>query len=411
MPTFKTNTSTLVLLILFCLASRLRTQSLSPIKKLPMQTVTLQVAPRFQDKVSGTHTLSVPRGYKASVFYAGRLSKGRFMCWGPDSTLCIANMSSGEVLALPDKDRDLVADTAIVAVRDAYGHDVKFFRGSLYVACETRVEKFDDNDKDGVYETRSVFIDSVLKGNKRPPGGHTTRTIVFDPPNNRLYLSVGSSCNICREESRAVIFAYDLEGRNRRLYATGTRNCIGMALHPRTGQLWATNNGSDFLGDDTPPEWVNSIKEGSFYGYPFAYGNRQYFNFQAHDDYRKILPITREDSAKVKRMEIVTGNIRAHAAPMAIEFSNPSFGKQLGSGAFVACRGSFDVKTARGYHVLFIKDDGKKVTGVSELITGFLPTDGRPWARPVGVLPDQRGHLFVSSDDEVQFILVLSPAQ
>lgn len=118
-------------------------------------------------------------------------------------------MNSGQVLALPDKDHDLSADTAIVAASNAFGHDLKFYRGEMYVAEERQVLKLTDKDKDGIFETRSVFIDSILPGKQRPPGGHTTRTIVFDEAKKKIYLSVGSLCNACREDYRAVIYEYD----------------------------------------------------------------------------------------------------------------------------------------------------------------------------------------------------------
>jgi glucose/arabinose dehydrogenase len=361
--------------------------------------------------MSGTYTLNVPEGYKASVYYRGRLSKSRFMCWGPDSMLCVANMNSGEVIGLPDGNRDGTADTAIVVASDAYGHDVKYFRGALYVAEEKRVLRFTNPDANGTFTARDVFIDSILPGKKRPPGGHTTRTIVFDDKAARLYLSVGSLCNVCREGERGVIYSYDLDGKKRRIFAKGARNCVGMTLHPRTRKPWATNNGSDHQGNEIPPEWIDEIRENGFYGYPFAYGDGAFFDFHAHSDYEKLLPLTHEDSSLVKSMKRPAALVQAHVAPMAMEFANPSFTRQFARGAFVTYRGSWDRKPPAGYKIVYLHFNAKEqVTHVSDVVTGFLPEgESEPWARPVGLLADLRGNLYMTSDDKKQFVLLLSP--
>jgi glucose/arabinose dehydrogenase len=408
---YKRNTTAIVCLLLgfSALKGQPGTAKLTPEKQLEMKTQKLIVPPGFRKEMSAEYQLNIPKGYKASVFYAGKLSKARFMCWGPDSVLYVANMSSGEILALPDKNHDQVADTAIVAAKDAYGHDVKFYNGDMYVAEELKVEKFSDKDKDGIYETRIVFIDSILGGKKRPPGGHTTRTIVFDEAKKKIYLSVGSYCNVCRESGRAVIYEYDINGKDKRIYASGTRNCVGMTLDPSTGKLWATNNGSDHQGNGIPPEWIDEIRDGGFYGYPFAYGNQVYFDFEKHEDYEKLLPLKKPDSVLVKKMKQPAALIQAHSAPMAIEFSNRSF-RGFSGGAFVAYRGSWDREPPTGYKVVYLHfNKDRKIEAVSDVITGFLPSGKEPWARPVGLEADLRGNLYMSSDDINQFILVLSP--
>lgn len=385
---------------------------ITPVVPVPLAKQKLEIPEKFKSSMPGDYYVNIPAGYKATLFYTGGFSKPRFMAWGPDSVLYIANMNSGEIIALPDRNHDHIADTAIVAVKNAYGHDLAFYENEMYVAEEMKVEKFSDQDKDGIYETRRILIDSILPGKFRPPGGHTTRTIVFDDAKKKIYLSVGSSCNICREEGRAVIYEYDINGLNRRIFATGTRNCVGMGLNPETGELWATNNGSDYLGNDTPPEWIGAVKENGFYGYPFAYGNQVYFDFNAHDDYKKILPLTATDSALVKRMQVPEAAIQAHSAPMAIAFSNKSFNKHYRDGAFVAYRGSFERKPPTGYKVVYLHFNRKnKVTGVSDFITGFIVPGEKPWARPVGLEADLRGNLYLSSDDINQFVMVLSPVK
>ncbi len=386
------------------------TANLTPIVNSELKRVELHQPAKYKNKKLDGKTLEVPPGYEATIFYAGRLSKPRFMAWSPDSVLHVACMKSGEIIAMPDKNGDGIADTAIVAAKDVFGHDVKFFRGNMYVATELKVFKLSDNNKDGYYETRTVFIDSIQPGKQRPPGGHTTRTIVFDEHKNKVYLSVGSQHNAARETDRALIYEYDINGKNKKILADGTRNSIGMAINPQTRELWANNNGSDHQGNDIPPEWVDVIRRGGFYGYPFAYGNQVYFNFHAHPDYESLLPLTKADSAKVRRMVQPKALIQAHSAPMALEFSNASFPPEYQLGCFMALRGSWDRDPPTGYKVVYLHfDRSHKVTGVSDFIRGFDRENGKPsvWARPVGLETDLSGNVYMTSDDINQFILIL----
>jgi glucose/arabinose dehydrogenase len=386
------------------------TANLTPIIKTELSRIPVQQPPKYKNKKLDGKTLEVPPGYEAVIFYAGRLSKPRFMAWGPDSVLHVACLKSGEVIAMPDKNKDGIADTGFVAAKDVFGHDVKFFRGHMYVATELKVYKLTDSDKDGFYETRTVFIDSIQPGKQRPPGGHTTRTIVFDERKNRVYLSVGSQHNAARETDRALIYEFDIMGRNRKILADGARNSIGMAINPRTQELWANNNGSDHQGNDIPPEWVDVIRKGGFYGYPFAYGNQVFFNFNAHPDYQKLLPITKEDSAKVQRMAPPKALVQAHSAPMALEFSNASFPKEYQSGCFMALRGSWDRDPPTGYKVVYLHmERSNRVNGISDFVRGFDREGEKPsvWARPVGLETDLKGNLYMGSDDINQFILLI----
>ncbi len=386
--------------------------SLTPVLPVKLLPTPLKIPSKYKILFPGTYTVNIPEGYQAQVFCAGGFSKPRFMAWSPDSVLHVINMNSGDVIAMPDKNHDHIADTSVVVAKDAYGHDLKFYKNDLYVAEEMKVEKFSDLDQDGFYETRSVFIDSILPGKQRPPGGHTSRTIIFDDIKQKVYLSVGSLCNVCRESHRAVIYQYDINGKNKKIFASGTRNCVGMTLHPGNNELWATNNGSDHQGNEIPPEWVDVIREGGFYGYPFAYGYRQYFDLDLGEDYKLLQPLTSKDSALVQKMTVPAALLQPHSAPMAIKFSNSSFQSNYRSGAFIAYRGSWDREPATGYKAVFLHfDKNQKVTGVSDFITGFLPENEQPWARPVGIETDLRGNLYLGSDNLNEFILIISPKQ
>jgi len=390
------------------------TVNLTPVGNLGLQQVTVGVPTKYAATVKTPLKVNIPAGFKADLFYKGLLSKPRFMAFGPDSVLFVANQSGNRVLALPDRDHDGVADTAIVAASNLSGvHDVKFFRGAMYATTTTQVIKLTDGNGDLVYENRGVFIDSIAAKAANPTGGHTTRTVLFDSVGGNAFLSIGSSCNACRDSGRGVIERYDLDGKNRRLYATGVRNAVGLALHPVTGRLWANNNGNDNQGDNVPPEWFDLVRDGGFYGWPFAYGWQTWNNFTV-SGYTAILPITPADSAKVRAMVPPAGLVQAHSAPLGLDFATPAFPARYRNGMFSALHGSWNRSVPTGYKVVFLALSSPQdtvVDSVSNFLTG-LTTDSvanSEWARPAGVLADLRGNLFVTSDADSQFVLRIHP--
>ena len=383
--------------------------STTPEQDLGLIPTQLQVPEKFNGLINPNLTVNLPKGFVAKVFHIGGLSKPRFFAWSTDSILHVANLSSGKIIALPDLDKDGIADTAItVAGNFRNPHDLAFYNGDLYVAEEHQITKLTDSDKNGKYENRQVIIDNI------PTGGHYTRTIVFDPPNKKMYLSIGSSCNVCRENDRAIIEQYNDDGSGRRTFSTGVRNAVGMTLRPSTGKLWATNNGSDRQGNNIPPEWIDIIRDGGFYGHPFAYANQVYFDFYAHSQYTNLLPITSSDSARVRKMVQPAALVQAHSAPMAIKFGNNSFLPLFQNGAFVAYRGSWNRWPATGYKIVYLNfTSGEDTTAnfVADFLTGFL-TDSissppQRWARPVGIETDNNGNLYVGSDAINEFIMII----
>jgi glucose/arabinose dehydrogenase len=381
-----------------------------------LSSVSIEIQPKYQAAFPTARTLQMPAGFKAKVFYAGNLlSKARFMAWSPDSILHIANKSNGNIVAMPDRNRDGVADTAFVAANNLNGaHSLQFFRNALYVALQRQVIKLTDNDGNGIYETRTVFIDNIAGGAQQPGGGHDTRTIVFDEINQKMYLSIGSLCNVCRETERAIIEQYDLNGQNRRIYATGIRNAVGMTLHPLTNRLWANTNGSDNQGNDVPPEWVDLVRDGGYYGYPFVHSYQQWFNFNQGADYRALLPITAVDSALVRRQIAPAGLVQAHSAQMALQFSNASFPPQYRNGLWTVYRGSWNRTPPTGYKLVYLDFDNAQDTTanyVTDVVTGILNPNGTAWARPVGLALDNRGNLYLGSDELAQCVLSIQTSQ
>ncbi len=390
------------------------TVNMTPVQNLNLDTVTVEVPERFKTTLPGTYTLRLPKGYKARIFYAGGLSKPRFMSFSTAGVLHVSDMisSSGKVYALPDINNDGIADTALVAAGGfSNNHDVKFYNGNMYVTETRTVWKLTDANNDGIYETREPFIDSIAQMAPQPTGGHSTRTIVFDSLNHKAYLSIGSLCNVCREDYRAVIEQYNDNGTGGRIYASGLRNAVGLAIHPQTNRLWANNNGSDRQGDHTPPEWIDLVRDGGFYGYPFAYANQVWFDFNAHPDYSALKPITSADSTKVAKMIEPAGLIQAHSAPMALSFLNSSFAPGLRNGAIMALRGSWNTpQNYKGYKLVYLDLSNSTDTTfnyVADFCSGFITdTINRLfWGRPVGIAVNNRSEIFISSDEGNKFVM------
>lgn len=405
------------IVILFMLFSSLafsQSAQLTPVADIGTHTVAVGIPSKYIGIFPAGKTLKIPSNYTISVYYTGGLSKPRFMAFSPSGVLHVSDATAGKIFALPDENMDGVADTIIEATSGFSGnHDVKFYKGAMYVTEQTRIWKCTDLDSDGVYETKTIFISNL--GNNQT-GGHSSRTVVFDSVNHKVYVSIGSSCNVCRESARAIIEEYDENGSNRKVFATGVRNAVGLAIHPTTNRLWANNNGSDQQGNEIPPEWIDLVRDSGFYGHPFAYGSGVWFNFNI-GDYQSLLPITSVDSAKVASMVHPAALIRAHSAPMALEFLNAQFGTALQYGFLSALRGSWNTTNPndfRGYKVIYghlSSELDTTVDYVADFCAGFITdTVNRIfWGRPVGIAIDNAGKVYISSDEANKFILVLTP--
>jgi glucose/arabinose dehydrogenase len=356
-------------------------------------------------------TLNLPPGFKVKLF-SKEVDHGRFMAFDDSGVLHVANMNTrdygywtysdkrnGSVRAFPDKDGDGHADRSYVAAdRFLQPHSVAFYKGQLYVADHDMIYRLSDKDGDGYYEERSEFI--KVPGIMGRSSEHVTHSIVFDKENDKLYLHIGSSCDVCREDDseRATILEFNADGTGRRIYASGLRNALGLDLHPITGELWASGNGHDREGIKLPPEWINIVRDGSFHGWPFAYAYRVWVDF-TDEEYKRIVgPRTSADSALVERVERPVALVGAHLAPMGLHFyTHDQFPSQYKNAAFVAFHNGVGHPDQLGYKVsvLFSKPDGSDAR-IADFLTGFHTENKGYWALPVGVISD--GHLYISSD-------------
>ena len=374
-------------------------------------------------------TLSLPPGFKVKLF-SDQVDKARFMAWDDHGVLHVANMktrgsnqwtpASGRqstVLALPDQDGDGRADTVYKAADDFHWpHSVAFYHGALFVADDFAIYRLEDRDSDGFYEERAVF--AKVPGFMGRSSEHVTHTLVFDESNDKLYFHIGSGCDLCREDDseRATVIQMNTDGTGRRIYASGLRNAIGLDLHPVTGELWGAGNGHDREGRDLPPEWITPLRDGGFYGWPLAYAYQVWTDFSINAYRRAIFPLTAADSLLVASMERPAALVPAHLAPMGLHFyKHDQFPPQYKHAAFVAFRAGV-LGSDPGYKVmaLFAEPDGSNAR-VADFLTGFRPdpNERAVWGKPVGLITDEAGRLYVTSDYFTQaiFRIEASPLQ
>ncbi len=306
---------------------------------------------------SDLNKIALPAGFVIEVF-ADDLGKSSVSYPGPNTgprmmefhngVLYTSITSQGRVVALPDRNRDGKADEIVTVIEKLNKpHGLAFYQDWLYIAEENRVIRIKINDLKADLSTLQVLIDDL------PTGGHFTRTIRTH--NDALYISIGSSCNVCIEQDqrRAAITKCDIEGRDCKVFAKGLRNAVGIAFHPRTGELWATDNGRDLLGDDLPPEEVNLVNEGKDYGWPICFGNK--INDR---DFDKNVYI-RDPCADT---EAPTIEMQAHSAPLGLAFYyGNNFPEEYRGNMFVAFHGSWNRGQPTGYKIIRIDVNSKSV--------------------------------------------------
>jgi glucose/arabinose dehydrogenase len=333
--------------------------------------------------IQPAETIHLLPGFSISVFMQG-LRDPRMMALGPDGQLYVAERGAGRIVRLPDRDGDGIADGAeVVAEGLSAPSSIAFYQdGSLYVGETTRVLRLSAPDEHAVFQTREVVIDGL------PSGGHNTRTVLFSPDGSALFVSVGSSCNVCVEEDerRAAIVRYSPDGSGEEVFARGLRNAVGITFRPSTDELWATNNGRDWLGDDLPPETVYHVREGDDAGWPYCHSGRIVDpDFGSSDACDGVLAPAVE--------------MQAHSAPLGLTFyAGQQFPQKYRGDMFVAFHGSWNRTVPTGYKVVLIPMRDGDSGPAQDFATGWLRADGTHWGRPVDVITASDGSLFVSDD-------------
>jgi glucose/arabinose dehydrogenase len=305
------------------------------------------------------------------------------MTIGPDGQLYVAERGAGHILRLPDADMNGSVDQVeIVADGLNAPSSLAFFQdGSLYVGETTRVLRFPTLGTQQEFGQPEIIIDEL------PSGGHNTRTLLFSPDYSSLFVSIGSSCNICEEEDprRAAIMVYNPDGSAGRIFAKGLRNAVGITFRPGSKELWATNNGRDFLGDDLPPETIYIVEEEKDYGWPYCHSGR-------------IIDPDKGSPTDCQGIEMPVVEMQAHSAPLGLEFyAGDQFPETYRGDLFVALHGSWNRSSPVGYKIVRVPIEGDTMVPVEDFAVGWL-ADGSSCGRPVDILTGSDGSLFVSDD-------------
>ncbi|WP_291693498.1 sorbosone dehydrogenase family protein [Bradyrhizobium sp.] len=355
----------------------------------------------------------VPDGFKVELFADG-LSGPRIIRVAPNGDVFVAETRAGRihVFRAPDGAAKPSENQVYAGgLRQPFG--IAFFPAGddpqwVYVANTDSVVRFPYHSGDlkasGAPETVVARL---------PTGGHSTRDLAFTPDGKRMLVSIGSDSNVgegmgrppggleawIREHplgaawgydaGRAAVLAFDPDGKNQAIFATGIRNCVGLAIQPQTGTPWCSTNERDGLGDNLVPDYVTRVREGAFYGWPWYY-------IGDHEDPR--LRGARPDlKDKITVPDVL---LQAHSASLGLAFyQGSSFPAEYQGDAFAAEHGSWNRSTRTGYKVIRIRlKDGVPTGEYQDFVTGFVVNDDNVWGRPVGVAVAHDGALLVSED-------------
>ncbi|MGA4447791.1 PQQ-dependent sugar dehydrogenase [Ectopseudomonas chengduensis] len=261
--------------------------------------------------------------------------------------------------------------------------------GNLYVANQDELVRFDYEEG----QTKASGPPSKVADLPSEINHHWTKALTISEDGRYLYVGIGSNSNITErgmeaEVDRALVWQVDAETGAYKPYATGLRNPTALAIQPGTGTLWAVVNERDELGEDLVPDYLTSVQEGGFYGWPYSY-------FGQHVDPR----VKPQDPDKVASAIAPDYALGAHVAALGLDFSSEVMGEQYADGVFVGEHGSWNRKNPVGYKVIFVPfENGRPSGDPIDFVTGFRTEDGKTRGRPVGVTVDPRGALIVADD-------------
>ncbi len=325
--------------------------------------------------IASAQSLTVPDGFEISVFADG-LSGARTLKVGPDGMLYVVLSRLGTIVRLdPEGGGDAieVAD----GLNRPYG--LAFHDGWMYVGERHRIVRY----RGPSYTSPEVVVADLPTG-----GSHWTREIVFGA-DGMLYVSVGSSCNLCEERDprRAAVTRYRPDGTEETIVAEGLRNAAGLAVHSGTGALWVSQNERDMLGDDVPVEEINILSDGDHFGWPYCHGDRE------------VNPEYRDRAAFCRGTTPPALSIQAHSAPLGMVFyTGDQFPEEYRGDLFVALHGSWNRSERTGYKLVRVHvEDGRPVS-YEDFAAGWLAF-GRVTGRPVYPVVGPDGSLFLSDDD------------
>jgi glucose/arabinose dehydrogenase len=343
-------------------------------------------------------TLKVPAGFEVNV-YADNLDAPRWLALTPSGDVLVTETRQNRIRLLRDTNGDGVADVRQPFATAQNGVNIPFgmaFAGdSFFLGNTGEVRQYPYTPNQQQLTGNGQKIANLT------PGGynqHWTRNVVAAPDGTKLYVSIGSESNVDEEPlPRASVQVMNLDGSNQQTFAYGLRNPVGLDFHPTTGELYTTVNERDGIGDDLVPDYFTRIRQGEFYGWPYAYlapnliEPRQTVNGQSK----------RPDLvAQTQTPDVL---FQAHSAALGLQFyDGNTFPEQYRNGAFVAFRGSWNRDQGTGYKIVFVPFDasGRPQGYYQDFLTGFLVNPSVPstWGRPVGLLVLPDGSLLVTEE-------------
>ena len=353
----------------------------------PYATPSVNNPPRVVTRPNGAR-LQVPHGFEVEEYATG-FETPRYMLMGPGGEILLSDSEAGAVYVLVDKNKsykDPERKKILSGLDRPYG--LALWKDYLYVGERTAIKRYK-------YDARNMAAgpgeEIISLKNFRP--GHWTRSLLFDRKGEKLYVGIGSGSNVNTGEDpmRAAINRFNPDGSGHEIYASGTRNSIGIHWYPGTDTLWAAVQERDALGDDLVPDYFTHIQPGGFYGWPYAYAG-------PHEEPRH----------KGERPDLVAKTIagdiqlQSHVAVLDFLFyTGKQFPAEYQGGAFLAFHGSWNRAQRVGYSVAFIPFKNARPSGpVRDFMTGWMvsPESREVWGRPVAVMQLPDGSILVSDD-------------
>lgn len=342
--------------------------------------------------------LRVPPGFQVNVF-AENLEAPRWLALTPDGDVLVTETRSDRIRLLRDSNGDGIADIKKTFASAENGLNIPFgmafTKDAFFVGNTDAVLKFPYQKGQQQLTGKGEKITSL------PGGGynqHWTRNVVVSPDNQKLYVSIGSRSNVDEEAiPRASIQEMNLDGSQRKTFAFGLRNPVGLDFHPITKELYTTVNERDGLGDDLVPDYFTRVQQGEFYGWPYAYLSPNYVEPRQKVNRRSKRP---DLVARTRTPDVL---FQSHSAALGLQFyDGKTFPAKYKNGAFVAFRGSWNKNSGTGYKVVFIpfNNQGRPFGNYEDFLTGFLldPSIPSTWGRPVGLLVLPDGSLLVTEE-------------
>lgn len=340
----------------------------------------------------------VPAGFSVARF-ATKLEEPRMLRTAPNGDVFVAESAAGRVTVLRDADGDGKAEVSSVFASDLkqpFGiafYPPGSFPTYVYIANTDSVVRYAYEAGDlKAKHAAQVVVPDLPGGGRLEGGGHWTRDLAFSRDATTLFVSIGSRSNVSDDSSearRARILAFTPDGKNERVYASGLRNPVGLAVDPETGQLWTSVNERDELGDNLVPDYITHVSEHAFYGWPWFY-------LGDHVDPRH------SNTAAAHKQSVTVPDVllQAHSATLGITFYGAEqFPSAYRGQLFAALHGSWNRARRTGYKVVRVPLEGGTSTGeYIDFMTGFVTDNGGVWGRPVGVAVANDGALLVSDD-------------